>query len=62
MNITDMNTMFSSRIILSVLLKFHGYEYDTPPISMNIYGYRTTVAYKVITGERKDSKEKGRQS
>jgi hypothetical protein len=40
MNITDMNTMFFSRIIsmnISVLLKFHGYEYGYAP---NIHGYR----------------------
>jgi hypothetical protein len=39
MNITDMNTIFSSWIIsmnISVLLKFHGYEYGYAP---NIHEY-----------------------
>jgi hypothetical protein len=31
---------------------------DTPPISMNIHGYRRS---NIIAEERKDSKEKGRQ-
>ena len=37
MNITDMNTMFSSWIISMDM------NTDMPPISMNIHGYRMSV-------------------